>query len=33
MDVIQPGRIEEVVDKTRKELDEVIRKTGENAIF
>ena len=30
---IQPGRIEEVVDKTRKELDEVIRKTGENAIF
>ena len=30
---IQPGRIEEVVDKTRKELDEVISKTGENAIF
>ena len=30
---IQPGRIEEVVEKTKKELNEVIRKTGENAIF
>jgi len=30
---IQPGRIEEVVHKTKKELDEVIRKTGEDAIF
>ncbi len=30
---IQPGRIEEVVAKTRKELDEVIRQAGEDAIF
>lgn len=30
---IQPGRIEEVVEKTRKELGEVIRKTGEDAAF
>ena len=30
---IQPGRIEEVVLKTRKELQEVIRKTGEDTIF
>lgn len=30
---IQPGRIEEVVQKTKNELDEVIRKTGEDAIF
>jgi len=30
---IQPGRIEEVVIKTKKELNEVIRKTGEDAIF
>ncbi len=30
---IQPGRIEEVVAKTRAELDEVIRKTGEDAAF
>ncbi|MFV0394209.1 MAG: ribonuclease Y [Coprobacillaceae bacterium] len=30
---IQPGRIEEVVQKTKKELNEVIRKTGEDAIF
>ena len=30
---IQPGRIEEVVNKTKKELNEVIRKTGEDAIF
>ena len=30
---IQPGRIEEVVEKTRSELDEVIRKTGEDAAF
>lgn len=30
---IQPGRIEEVVHKTKKELDEVIQKTGEDAIF
>lgn len=30
---IQPGRIEEVVQKTKKELNEVIRKTGDDAIF
>lgn len=30
---IQPGRIEEVVHKTKKELNEVIQKTGEDAIF
>lgn len=30
---IQPGRIEEVVNKTKKELKEVIQKTGEDAIF
>lgn len=30
---IQPGRIEEVVQKTKDELNEVIRKTGEDAIF
>ncbi|MEG0548809.1 MAG: ribonuclease Y [Coprobacillus sp.] len=30
---IQPGRIEEVVQKTKDELDEVILKTGEDAIF
>ena len=30
---IQPGRIEEVVEKTKKELDEVIMKAGEDAIF
>lgn len=30
---IQPGRIEEVVHKTKKELKEVIQKTGEDAIF
>lgn len=30
---IQPGRIEEVVQKTKNELDEVILKTGEDAIF
>ncbi len=30
---IQPGRIEEVVQKTKNELDEVIYKTGEDAIF
>ena len=30
---IQPGRIEEVVQKTKNELDEVIFKTGEDAIF
>lgn len=30
---IQPGRIEEVVDKSRKELDKTIQKVGEDAIF
>lgn len=30
---IQPGRIEEVVEKTKNELNEVIQKTGEDAIF
>ncbi len=30
---IQPGRIEEVVSKTQKELDDVIRQAGEDAIF
>lgn len=30
---IQPGRIEEVVQKTKKELNEVIQKAGEDAIF
>ena len=30
---IQPGRIEEVVQKTKNELNEVIQKTGEDAIF
>ncbi len=30
---IQPGRIEEVVQKTKNELNEVIYKTGEDAIF
>ena len=30
---IQPGRIEEVVQKTKNELREVIQKTGEDAIF
>lgn len=30
---IQPGRIEEVVQKTKNELHEVIQKTGEDAIF
>ena len=30
---IQPSRIEEVVQKTKKELKEVIQKTGEDAIF
>lgn len=30
---IQPGRIEEVVQKTKNELDEVVLKTGEDAIF
>ena len=30
---IQPGRIEEVVQKTKNELNEVILKTGEDAIF
>lgn len=30
---IQPGRIEEVVQKTKKDLKEVIQKTGEDAIF
>ncbi len=30
---IQPARIEEVVEKTRQELNETIRKAGEDAIF
>lgn len=30
---IQPGRIEEVVQRTKNELNEVIRKAGEDAIF
>ncbi len=30
---IQPGRIEEVVHRTKNDLDEVIQKTGEDAIF
>ncbi|MBO6047441.1 MAG: ribonuclease Y [Erysipelotrichaceae bacterium] len=30
---IQPGRIEEVVEKTKKEIDEVMLKAGEDAIF
>lgn len=30
---IQPGRIEEVVSKTQKELDDVIRQAGEDAVF
>jgi len=30
---IQPGRIEEVVSRTRKEIDDVIYKAGENAVF
>ncbi len=30
---IQPGRIEEVVNRTRKEIEETIYKAGENAIF
>lgn len=30
---IQPGRIEEVVNKKRQELDEVIQKAGEDAVF
>ena len=30
---IQPGRIEEVVNKKTRELDEVIQKAGENAVF
>ena len=30
---IQPGRIEEVVQKTKNELNEVIQKAGEDAIF
>lgn len=30
---IQPGRIEEVVSKTQKELDDVIRQAGDDAVF
>ncbi|MFV0479488.1 MAG: ribonuclease Y [Anaerorhabdus sp.] len=30
---IQPGRIEEVVNKVTKEMDEIIRKTGEDTVF
>ena len=30
---IQPGRIEEVVNKKRNELDEIIQKAGEDAVF
>ncbi|MBR0385785.1 MAG: ribonuclease Y, partial [Erysipelotrichaceae bacterium] len=30
---IQPGRIEEVVNKKRTELDEIIQKAGEDAVF
>ncbi len=30
---IQPGRIEEVVEKTKKDLDEIMLKAGEDAIF
>jgi len=30
---IQPGRIEEVVSRTRKEIDDVMYKAGENAVF
>ncbi len=30
---IQPGRIEEVVNKVSKEMDETIRKTGEDTVF
>lgn len=30
---IQPGRIEEVVEKTRKELNQVILKTGQDTLF
>lgn len=30
---IQPGRIEEVVEKTKKEIDDIMYKAGEDAIF
>ncbi len=30
---IQPGRIEEVVEKVSKEMDETVRKTGEDTVF